>query len=373
MSRMLRLAQLIEHKYGLTSQGAPTTPARLGLESEIAKAAINAKKELQNAFRTYFHGRDQVMLHFAGLGDKLVENYVKMWNGLGDPRRPENNIPADLFKRMFTTMLLGLQVHNNIGHFIDKLKDETPNLTHKTIEELNLRRSKLDGQLAALHGVLKNAMLPLKTLLQNVDPKLKDLQLPEAPVRKRRNLSRREITNFIQRNPMAYQYGLTEDVLSHLIQSDGLMYFPEEREKLITFINAVNSGKNPAGGPELFAKIKQITENMAHQSVTNQPYLEMPEEEFEATKQVYTDPAEQKSREMLRRKEEVGQERQEEAESEEALQRLAPQIQQRDVEYQQRMMDLEQQKQEEEERKKQEEEDLASKYSSLTFAQWIRR
>lgn len=376
MSKMLRLAQLIEHKYGLTSRGAPTE-TRMALNEEIAKKFSAAKREIQNAYRVYFQrtgisatSQDQSITDFASKGYDLAERMVKTWNSLGDAKPMTNMNPADFYNRMFYAYVLGMHALQNAGHFVDKVKDETPNLSTKIQEDLDFRRFRFDNQVVGLWGVLFQAARTIKPLIAMVNPEVANRTIPEPPPKKTHYMSRREITNFIQTNPVAIQYGLTMPVLQKLIMSDGLMYFPREREALVKFINAAKSGKNPKGGPELFAKIKAIRDAEAAKATTNLPYLE-DDDTFEASRQVYLDPGERASREALEEKKRLEQERGEQLypTHEESMEALQPQLEQAERTQQEAQQKLQQ----EQEQKKKEEEDLASKYSSLTFEKWMRR
>ena len=74
-------------------------------------------------------------------------------------------------------------------------------------------------------------------------------------------------------------------------------------------------------------------------------------------------PGEQWSQRMQTRKQEVGQERSEEEAAQQDRERIAPLVQQRDLEHQKRQEELQ---------KKQTEQDLMNKYNGLTFDQWMR-
>jgi hypothetical protein len=343
------LAKRLNEKYGLILRAQ---------DSSLSQAVLDAKKELQNALKIYLHGKDEEVKFFSSVGFDLATQYLKMWNGLGDPKKSENNIPKDLFNRMFVTMLLGQQISHNVGHFIDKVKDESHNLDNQTLKILSLRKQKLQAQMNTLGSILAKAATPIQRKM----PELQRYTIPTPPPRERRNLNKDEITKFVKTHPIAGKYGLDEEILSELIQSHGLMYFPEEREKLISFINAANRGQNPQGGPELFQKIQLIRQRLAATQRT--PVTDMPDK-LDEWSQIYTDPAEAKSREMLQQKNTHEQEREEEESQflphEESLERLSPQSE-----------EAKRQQEEQLRKKKEEEQSLVSKYSRLTLEQWLR-
>jgi hypothetical protein len=139
------------------------------------------------------------------------------------------------------------------------------------------------------------------------------------------------------------------------------MQYPQERENLTSLINAVNRGHVPRNAGHILARIKEIVENEMI-SKEPDPINDVPSDEVADVMkpEVGLNPAEQWSQKMLSRKQEIGQGRSEEEAAELERQRVAPLIQQRDLEHQKRQ----------EENKP--EQDLINKYNGLTFEQWMR-
>lgn len=354
--RTTRLAQIIEAKYRLTSLGASPN-----------QVVLDVKRELQSAFRIHLMGKDETVKWWADHGYDLAEEFVAVLSALGDPKNPNANTAAQLFFNINNALYLSTQMKhspNNIRAYRDKLVDNPANkgrLDKRLDKELNQRISKMGTHLRYLDSILTKAAKQL----QDAWPELKQFPLQgkyEEQVRRR--LSPDEISKFVKFHPEAARYGLNEQVLQKLLMSDGLMYFPEEREKLTTLINAVNRGHTPRNAGQILARVKDIIENEMISKEPN-PIHDVPSDEVADVMrpEVGLTPGEQWSQRMQTRKQEVGQERSEEEAAQQDRERIAPLVQQRDLEHQKRQEELQ---------KKQTEQDLMNKYNGLTFNQWMR-
>lgn len=330
--RLCRLAQLLEHKYGLLiSESSNTVSSN--------QTVLNAKKVLKSAYQTWIHGpKDQSLLFWSEQGYDLAKAYVQILARLADSEDPQNNFASSLFWGIHKALEISARMKNsrinNLGHFKDKVKDQTRGLTEGVKRELNLRESKARTALRMLDSVLSKQF----KVLQSILPAVQSVFLPEEhQPQQRREVSKDEIRRFLQMSPYAQDYDLDLETVSYLLQSKILMYFPQEREALVSLINAVNRGENPRVGPEILRKIKQIKEEMAFQ--TPNTVHELPEEEAQQVFHSLQDPAENWSHQMQERKKEVEKERQEDQSSEESLERLAPEIEKRDKEHQEKQIE----------------------------------
>jgi hypothetical protein len=321
---------------------------------------FNVKKSLKAAYDTWIvRSRDQSLQFWADKGYEASQSFLDILGKLADHGNPDNSNPVKLFMAINRALGLSTQMRkspdNNIGHFKDQVKDSTRPLNQGIVSMLNLRDSKARTALRMLDSVLAKSALQL----QNAFPELQKVKLEGGHEdQKRRVVSRDEIRRFLEKHPAAEQYGLDLETVTWLLQSEGLMYFPAEREALVTLINAVNRGETPRNADDILKKTQKIKEEL--QRKEPEKVHELPEEEAQqALKTEILSPTEQWSRQMQQRKTELSGGRQEEEAAQVERERLQPLIDKRDLEH--------------EERQKQKTEgDLINKYNSLTFERWMR-
>lgn len=152
--RLCRLAQLLEHKYGLLiSESSNTVSSN--------QTVLNAKKVLKSAYQTWIHGpKDQSLLFWSEQGYDLAKAYVQILARLADSEDPQNNFASSLFWGIHKALEISARMKNsrinNLGHFKDKVKDQTRGLTEGVKRELNLRESKARTALRMLDSVCPN-------------------------------------------------------------------------------------------------------------------------------------------------------------------------------------------------------------------------
>jgi hypothetical protein len=342
-----RLAQLLNAKYGLVSRAADL-PNQVGL---------NVKRDIRNTYKQWIVGKDQSVMFWGQLGYKVADELAEVLSKFDDTQSRDLYNPETLFKTINRALkLTNTMKHdqeNSLAEFKYKVISATKGMRHKDEAEYNTRESK--AQTAIRH--IDHRLEQCAKDMQEAFPELKQFALLGGyELQKPRVLSRNEIREFLKWNPIATKYGLDLMTMEYLVQSTGLMHFPEDKMAVEALIRAVKAGhKGPRIGPEVFQKAMAAKRHLAEDRLKKEKpptVLDLPEE---AGKRLLDseilDPNQQLGQQLTDRKQEKALERQEDAAAEQEKQRIQPMVQQRDLEHQKRQEELKQ-KQVEEDRKR---------------------
>jgi len=237
--RLFRLADLLEHKYGLVSEGASATQVE------------EVKRELLNAYKLYVNSKtakEPILQMLADAGETFSKTLVSMFEGLIASLDKHSN--TQLFAR----------VNNMLGMINDMKNDKdfpVRSFIHDAVRvtkdsERNYRerlKSKFEMTISRLSSILEREAKKLQSTLPLGAPTGLEGGRVEP---QRKELSREKLLMFM-RTPAAQFYGLDNiEVMTHALS------YPEVREKITTLVNSIDRGHLPADGPEVMAETRAI-------------------------------------------------------------------------------------------------------------------
>jgi len=238
--RIFRLADLLEHKYELRSEGAPS-----------AQTIDEVKRALIGAYRNYVSSesaKDPILQMLADAGETFSKTLISMFE----------NLIGHIDKHSNTQLFV--KVNNMLGMINEMKNDKTfpvRSFIHNAVRvtkesERNYRehlKQKFEMVVSRLSSILEREAKKLKTTLPLGTPaELEGTRV--APQRK--ELSKEKLLMFM-RTPAAQFYGLDNiDVMSQALS------YPEVKDKITTLVNAIDRGHIPADGPEVMAETRTI-------------------------------------------------------------------------------------------------------------------
>lgn len=237
--RLFRLADLLEHKYGLVSEGASATQVE------------EVKRELLNAYKLYVNSKtakEPILQMLADAGETFSKTLVSMFEGLIASLDKHSN--TQLFAR----------INNMLGMINDMKNDKdfpVRSFIHDAVRvtkdsERNYRerlKSKFEMTISRLSSILEREAKKLQSTLPLGAPT--DLEGGRVEPQ-RKELSREKLLMFM-RTPAAQFYGLDNiEVMTYALS------YPEVREKITTLVNSIDRGHLPADGPEVMAETRAI-------------------------------------------------------------------------------------------------------------------
>ena len=373
--RIARLADLFDHKYGITS-----------LAGVFDRDFVTIKKDLRNFYETWLTGNsakqiavpDQSVLEWASLGTGVEFDQIKSLLDLVkdlaiNPSLSEIATYVKLKEALAISQLLKDQT-------IEKIKEallrSTRGLRKADINKLNFRATKIRTFLRMLDSAYDSAQEELGAKI-SVSDKMKIRKSIQDKLtgtlggyageggyedQKPEPLTEKQIHDFT-RHPVAQRYRLdSADLLSKLLLIPGL------RPEVERMIRSSTRGHDPANISNIESRAKAIREYLDSQK-TQEGFFELPEgeakeymdlprqqeekEDKQREWQALT-PAQQWSRQMQEAKQQLALEQQEQPPIL-SKEQLEEQVEKRDLEHQKR------------------EEALISKYNGLTFEQWMRK
>lgn len=281
--KIFTLAKLFEHKYRLKSQA-------------ISVISPEMKRDLVNAYNLY-------------VGPRAKYPVLQMFSDAGEP-------VSKIIVDDMNSIVANLE-HNDHDKIIDLMWSVVDAITPETKEEVKLAVKTLPineqhrNYLNILFQKFDTVTVPLVSIISKMLGKHKLLPKETAP------LSKEQIRMFLFK-PQAEKYGLTseehglnpEDIIQKLLED------PTMRPKLKKLINAVNRGRTPKNGPEIAAECAEIKERWLSKQTGIPP----------------RDPHDI-NQELAQQGKELAQlEKEEQFRADEDLERLKPQIKQRDLE-----------------------------------------
>lgn len=273
--RLFRLAALMDNKYHLISKAATWNE--------------EAKRAVKNAFNLYVNPDSP----------SLVEPILQMLADSGEP------VSKNILSKM-NSVVANLD-HPNHEKILGLIKDVVDTITPDAKKEVrNFIHTHTKGTTEAqrnhrerLKSKFDTVTVPLVSVLSKIVGRERVL-----PIR-RMELSKEKLLMF-SRSAAAQKYGFDNlEVLTRLLS------YPDLRDRLTTLINAVDRGHIPADGPEIMKETGEIKALLAQKAATNEPFLEAGEDEAQEALQQQA-PETIVSKQMLSRKEEIKQEREEE-------------------------------------------------------------
>jgi len=249
--RIVRLANFLELKYDLKSEGA-----------SLPEIMEEIKRNLILSYNLYVNSataKDPVLQMIADLGEPFSKSLIN---------NMEKTI-ANIDKLAGSPALLFKMVNGMLGA-IQEIKDDPErrvrNFIHDSIRvtkesERNYRervKSKFETILYRLSSILEKQAKILQVFLPKDKPLAGGMITPE-----RKQLSKDKLL-FFSRTPAAKFYGLDSlEVLERVIFYDDL------REKLTTLINAIDRGHIPIDGYEIKSATREIMESFKNRDTTN--------------------------------------------------------------------------------------------------------
>lgn len=261
--RLIRLAQLLEHKYNLKSEAAA-----------IEDVINSIKKDIINAYNLYVNSdtaKEPVLQILADAGEPFSKALVTAMEKMVSNIDVLAATPHLLFRHL-----------NKILGAIKSVKSDPENKLRESIHsalrgskesERNYRehlKSKLEMILSRVSSILEKQAIVLQKFLP------KEVPLEGGRVEpQRKELSKEKLLMFMK-TPPAQRFGLDSmDVMTRLLS------YPDLKQKITTLINAIDRGHAPLDGPEVSAEAQEIKRLFEERQQTNLPALEQqPEKPF---------------------------------------------------------------------------------------------
>jgi len=255
MQKVVRLAQLLELKYGLQSKAANISEDRIIAE---------VKRDVLDAFRNYFSrsARDSMFQYAADLGEaqssELVYKMDKLVKDL-DKLKPQKLMEAlnDVIGLIYQMKQDPTRAVRNVIH------DSVPGGTESQRNTRQRLLTKYERSMSMAFPALQRAAIKLQVIVPNV-------AIHEGKIsRERSELSKQQLIDFIIATPTFKTYGVDSlDVMEEFLSD------PEMRQRLITLINAVKRGHIPLDGSQVQEFARQVKQLHNQRKQTNLPQLE---------------------------------------------------------------------------------------------------
>lgn len=270
MHKLVRLAQLLDVKYGLQSRATTVPISQTRVEAEV-------RRDILDAYRNYFSrtARDSMFQYAADLGEASSSELVyKM-----------DKIVKDIDKLSPDKLMHGL---NEVLAIMYRMKTDPARSVRQTIHDsvpsaTEAQRNTRERLLVKYERSISKAF----PALQKAAIKLQ-VMVPTVPVhggsisREHGELSKQQLLNFIIATPAFQQYGVTSFEVMEQVLDD-----PDIRQRLTTLINAVKRGLVPVDGSQVADFARQVKHRLEQAQYTNLPVLEeseipiLPEKEDE--------------------------------------------------------------------------------------------
>jgi hypothetical protein len=324
IGRLDRLASLFEAKLQAEAQSP-----KKRLKDPTDKAEV--LKRVATAIKDIYQGRiappkNNILRFLASLGERVSKHLIEDMADLA--------AEVDQLIQQPSQDQLLLQMAN-IRHDIAESKQSVRQAIHNSVDP-TLPFAQREKERKHLKSKFEDVCFRLERMLIAQSDMVKQYVSPEAIQQvgnilsgkvspKRKALPDKVFTDFALTSE-AKKYGVDDLEVLAKIKDD-----PELKELLTTVINAIHRKQTPKDGNKLLQVATQIAANLPRQPT---PVFEMPEEQAQQALQIKMDPGEQWSDEMLKRKQELAQEREEQPMEE--PEKLEQQIQERDRLHQER-------------------------------------
>lgn len=258
MQKVVRLAQLLELKYGLQSKAANISEDRIIAE---------VKRDVLDAFRNYFSrsARDSMFQYAADLGeDQCSELVYKMDKLVKDL---DKMIPQKLMESLNDVIGLMYRMKKDPTRAVrNVIHDSVPGGTEAQRNTRQRLLTKYERSMSMAFPALQKAAIKLQVVVPDVAVHGGEVS------RERSELSKQQLIDFIIATPAFKTYGIDSfDVMEEFLSD------PDMRQRLITLINAVKRGHVPLDGPQVQEFARQVKQLHDQRKQTNLPQLEEPE------------------------------------------------------------------------------------------------
>lgn len=257
MSKVVRLAQLLELKHGLQSRAAEISEDRIVKE---------VKQGVLDAYRNYFSrsARDSMFQYAADLREpkssELVYKMDKLVKDI-DELNPQKLIRAlneivGLMHQMKTDPEKSVRtaIHNSVPSGTEAQRNTRQRLL-----------TKYERSISMAFPALQKLAIKLQVLAPDVEINREDLSHQNT----RAELSKQQLINFVLATPAFKQHGVDDFAVMEEVLAD-----PEMKQRLTTLINAVQRGRLPIDGLPVQEFALGIKKMLEQRKQTNLPQLE---------------------------------------------------------------------------------------------------
>lgn len=234
--RTVRLATLLDHKYGLTGL----------LKQAVDPKEIfgRAKDDILNNYQNWVMGKHRALKHLAERGEPHASSIYVVYNDL--VANIDTYTPVQVFNRV--NKILGLisemkanpsGYRQSIHGSVEIKRESDKNYREQLKREFETNLQRISFGLEKVAKVLR-AFVPDAGLLGGaVEPQ-------------RAELSKDKLRRFMY-TPAAQKYGFDNlDIIAQILA------YPESKARLTTLINAIDRGHVPADGPEVMRETAAI-------------------------------------------------------------------------------------------------------------------
>jgi hypothetical protein len=243
MTFMFRIAQLLELKYNLKSEG-----------NSLSSLISNIKRDIINCYNLYINSnkaKDPVLQMLADRGEPFCKRLISLIE----------DIIANIDTYSFKTLLFKMnEVVEMIGEMKNSRSNSVRSFIHDSIRvtkesEKNYRehvKSKFEMNILRIFSIFEKSVKSIQRFKNYQIDDLKEYSFDP----KRKELSKARIYRFIQnQSDIASLYGIND-----LDTFEKLLFYPDLKNKITTIINAVDRGQIPKDGPEVKKSITEIME-----------------------------------------------------------------------------------------------------------------
>lgn len=260
MNRIVRLAQLLDVKYGLQSRAAVVPVSQTRVEAEV-------KRDILDAYRNYFSrsARDSMFQYAADQGEDLSSELVYKMDKI--VKDIDKLSPDKLMHALNEVLAIMYRMKTDPARSVRKaIHDSVPGATETQRNTRDRLLVKYERSISKAFPALQKAAVKLQVLVP-------DVAVHGGQVsRERGELSKQQLIDFVTATPAFKQYGVSSlDVMGEALDD------PDIRQRLITLINAVKRGLVPIDGPQVMDFARQVKQRLDQMKQTNLPALEEPE------------------------------------------------------------------------------------------------
>lgn len=236
--RLIRLAKILELKYGLQSNA-----------SSIQEVFNDIKRDIINSYNLYVDGnkaKEPILQLLSDNGEKSSKLIINTFEDT--IANLDKYSPVQLFNRV--NKILGIinevKINNSVREFIHDLIKINKESDKKYREHV---KSKFEMVITRLSSILEKQAKILNKFLP------KNLPLQGGVVEpQRKELSKDKILRFML-TPEAVNYGL-----DNVETLEKVLFYPDLKEKFTTIVNAIDRGHSPVDGYDLKNSINEIME-----------------------------------------------------------------------------------------------------------------
>lgn len=251
-SRVVRLARLLELKYGLLSLAAPD-PERVLAE---------VKRDILDAYRNYFSraAKDSMFQYAADLGQPQA---VALTTKMDKLVKDLDKTPAKLIKSLNELLAIMYQMKQDPDKSVRQaIHDSVPSSTEAQRNTRQRVLSKYERSISMAFPALQKAAVKLQQIIPDVAVHGGEI------ARERAELSKQQLINFVLATPAFRNAGLDSLEIVEQILTE-----PDLKHRLTTLVNAVNRGQHPLDAPAISDFANQVKARLAQRQENNQSFF----------------------------------------------------------------------------------------------------